>query len=367
MNRKAKQEKIVKAYLFRGDDDYRKQQELAKLLQSLVVADFADFDLEQMEGDSATADRVITGLNVPAFSQGRRVVLVKHANKMPAEEQQKLASHLGKTPDSNCLVLVNPAAEKSEGRVKKGSEVVGELSRAVRKVGEVKEFGRMRANEAEAFARSMFAQAGKKIDAGAVKAFVQRVGTDSSVIVSEGQKLIDYAGDSDRISAQDIVTVTSETPEEKIFKLVDAIGARNQAGALKLLDELFETGDDPNADAPRTLATIARQFRLIWQARLLAEAGVRGFDKASVPADVKAMLPSDPNILDLVARQYWQRGRLNAQASAFTRTELARCFEVIARADKALKGIEGGIEDPQAVMELLVLELARNRRSRRAS
>ena len=59
---------------------------------------------------------------------------------------------------------------------------------------------------------------------------MQRVGLDFAVIDTEARKLIDYSGDSEQITSADVSLVTSETPEEKVFKMVDAVAARN-AGA----------------------------------------------------------------------------------------------------------------------------------------
>jgi DNA polymerase-3 subunit delta len=352
----------AKAYLIAGDDDFRKQRELEDLLGKLVEPDFADFDLERLEGDTATADRIMAGLAIPPFSSPRRVVLVKFANKMRDEEQDKLATVLERAPDSGCLILVTPAPEKSDGKPRKGSEVKGELSKAVRKLGRVirvaEKRGREGGADARQFAQSLFVQAGKKIEPAALSEFVQRVGLDYSILDSEARKLIDYSGDSDTISKQDVIEVSSETPEEKIWKLVDAIGAKTPDQAMRFLDELFDTGDRPDAQAPKTLSSIARQFRLIWQAKVLVSAGVEAFKKDSVPEDVRALLPSSPDIFDLVSRQNWQQDRLKSQAARFTRDQLARCFEAIADADAMLKGIEGDVEDPRMIMELLVLRLA---------
>lgn len=352
-----------RAYLLRGDDDFQKNKYMEDLVKKLVSPDFSDFDLEPMEGNTTTSDRVMAGLGVPPFGNGKRTVLVRYANKMDTQEQEKLAERLGKIPASSCLILVNPAAEKTDGKPKKGSEVVGALSRAVRKVGTVQEFGggtgREKSMRAREFAQSLFKNAGKRLDSQAMTLFLQRSGSDFSIINSEARKLIDYSGDSQTISVRDVSAVTSETPEEKIFKLIDAVAAKSQSKALQFLAELFEAGDNPDGDAPKTLAVLARQFRLIWQAKMLQEAGVHTFSKSMVPDHLKAQLPSDPNLLDLVARQNWQGERLSQQARRFKRQDLMRCFAAIAKADLMLKGIEGNIEDSRMVMELLVIEIAR--------
>lgn len=363
----------ARAYLLKGDDDFQKQQHLDKLLASLVSGDFADFDLEHMEGDSTSCERIMAGLGVAPFGSTRRVVLVKYANKIHPDEQEKLAVQVLKTPASACLVLVNPAADKVDGRPKKGSEVIGDLSKAVRKIGEVIEFGggtnKEKQTKAREFAQSLFAQAKKKLDARAMSLFLERAGADFTVISSEGQKLIDYSGDNPSISAQDVMAVTSETPEEKVFKLVDAIAARNQAAALRLMDELFETGDDPKADAPKTLSNISRQFRFIWQAKILMEAGVNmslgyggRFQKESVPASVQAMLPSDTNLLDELVKKGWQGEKIARQARPLSRADLIRCFNAISKTDMTLKGMGDDMDDPRLAMDLLVIELAKANR-----
>jgi len=362
MSPAAKTTESPRAYLIAGDDDFRKQRELDDLLGKLVAPDFADFDLERLEGDTATADRVMAGLGIPPFSSPKRVVLVKYANKMDENEQKKLAGRLEGVPESGCLVLISPAPEKADGKPKKGSEVIGDLSRAVRKIGKVirveEKKGRDGTADARQFAQSLLAQAGKRIDNAALTQFIQRVGMDFSIIGTEAQKLIDYAGDSNTITAADVAKVTSEMPEEKVFKLVDAIAARKPDLAMMHLNALFETGDRPESEAPKALSNIARQFRLIWQAKMLIAAGfrdLRHIGKDSVPEDLRAMLPTSPNIFTIAD---WQRERLEPQAARFTREQLVRALEAIAEADAALKGIEGDVEDPRVIMELLVLRLA---------
>ena len=352
-----------KAYLIAGDDDFRKQRELDSLLAELVAPDFADFDLEHVDGDTATADRVMAGLGIPPFSSPRRVVLVKYANKMDDDEQKKLSAQLGRMPASGCLVMMSPAPDKVDGKPRKGSEIIGDLSKAIRKVGKVirvgGESGREKSETTRAFAQSLFEEAGKKIDSASLTAFTHRVGSDFLIMSSEARKLVDYVGDSDKITARDVAEVTSETPEEKVFKMVDAIGAKRPAEAMKLLDELFETGDKPENDAPKVLSNIARQFRLVWQAKMLIASGVRVFGKDAVPESARALLPSSPNILELVTRQHWQEDRLKRAAANWSREDLVRCFQLVAKTDAMLKGIEGDIDDARMAMELLVLGLAR--------
>ena len=355
-----------RAYLLRGDDDYQKNEGLQKLLSELVSGDFGDFDFEQMDGDTATSDRIMSGVCIPPFGSVRRVVLIKHAQRMDEGQQIKLAPNLQKIPASGCLIMTTPAPDKADGRIKKGSEVVGELSRAVRKVGKVNEYGGGKQKERDAaakeFAKSLFAEGSRKIDAAALELFIRRVGNDFSTVNSESRKLIDYSADTGKITQESVVAVTSEAPEDRIFTLIDATAEKNQALAMELLDDIFQVGADPNAEAPRTLAMIARQFRYLQQTRLILDSGKRTLKKDSLPDSIIDLLPSSENVTDLVNRQYWQEGKLLKQAGKLVEKDIIAAFEALSRCDLRLKGA-GGVDDPRMAMELLVCELSNPARS----
>jgi|YNPBryBLVA2012_1023415.scaffolds.fasta_scaffold07177_3 DNA polymerase III delta subunit len=355
--------KISRAYLLKGDDDFQKQQVLEKLLSEVVTPDFADFDFEQLEGDCVDSDRIINALSVMPFGSTRRTVLIRYANKMDPVEQERLAELLPTTPESACLIMVTPAPEKIDNRPRKGSEVIGALSTAIRKVGQVLDIGggqkRDKTDAARKFALTVFNEAGKKIAEPALGAFLSRVGSDFSVINTEAQKLIDYSGDTTQITSDDVAAVTSETPEEKIFKLIDSIGARDKPSALRNLSDMMGDEESARGNASKTLATIARHFRLLWQMRFLMEHNVRELTRDGVPENLQSALPSQPNLLDLLSRQAWMKQRLLSQCRHFSEVELARAFAAIERADFQLKGTEGENENPSLVMELLVLDLVR--------
>ncbi len=352
----------IKAYLFRGDGDYQKAIALKELLASIVDPDFSDFDMEELEGNNSTCDRVMAGLNVPPFGSPRRIVLMRYANKMDKEEQKKLAEKIASAPDAGLLIMHTPAADKVDGKPAKGSDVVGELSKAIRKVGKVWEMpplkGKAGIAETKQFAQSLFNKAGCKIDPDALELLQTRVGFDFNIIGTEVEKLIRYAGDKAHVTRRIVAEVTCETPEERIFNLVDAIGNQSQAQSLHLLENVFEYGGDPRGEAPRALSMISRQIRLIWQVKVLQEARVRGLSKDGVPEQIAQQLPSVGNVFDFLATKAWLGPKLLNQASAFTFPQLIRCFEEIERADLVLKGIEQGPDDARLVMDLLVVNLA---------
>ncbi|HEX2999073.1 MAG TPA: hypothetical protein VHR86_02395 [Armatimonadota bacterium] len=77
------------------------------------------------------------------------------------------------------------------------------------------------------------------------------------------------------------------------------------------------------------------------------------------------LLPHDrsTSVMSQVNRPFL-REKLLRQAGAFSWGALRRGMERVLAADLAFKGIEGDVDDPRLVLEMLVLELASSGRSR---
>jgi DNA polymerase III delta subunit len=89
------------------------------------------------------------------------------------------------------------------------------------------------------------------------------------------------------------------------------------------------------------LPMIARQVRLVWQAKAQME---------GIP-DAELKEPSAARLGD------WQKQKLQRQARAFTWAALEDAMVVLFETDLAIKGIEERGEDPRALLETLILRL----------
>lgn len=352
---------VDRAFAYHGADDAQKRAAVGRLVAETVDADFRDYDLESLYGPDVTADRLMAAAGQAPLASNRRLVVVSQANDIPNSEQQAIAERLERVPDSACIVFVTPAPEIQDGKPKKGSELHVDLMKAVRKIGKAVDFPLMRDQQATQLVQSLVNQAGKIISSSSAAAIVRRCGTDSGVLAMEVAKLASFVGDSKSITDADVEFVTTQTVEEKIFALMDAVGSKDAAQALGHLRPLLSGGGNVQGEALRTLVMLARHFRQIWQARALIDAGCRVIAPGAVPEHCEAILPED-NILK--ARD-WQLRKFIAQARNFTMAELVRAFDRIAAVDLALKGIEGKIGDPAMALELLVVELSTRQENRR--
>lgn len=341
-----------------GPEAGRKNTEAQRLLQSAVDPDFADFDAETMDGNNLAADRVLSAVGTVPLGVGKRAALVRDTQQMEPEEQKRLAAGLARIPASGFLVLHTGTPVVEDGKTKRQSVVATELLNAVKKVGQVTEFALPKAEDVRPFLVSEARRQGKTLAPDALTLLSQLPGDDLNRVGSELEKAILHAGSSVTITGADVEATLSRSPDDVIFKLCDAVGARKTSEVLGYVSTLFRSGGRPDSVAPRVLVLLARQFRLIAQFRYLGEQRMAGRNAGPVTPEVLALLPSDgAGAMASNPRMSWMSDKYISQARHFTLAELTHRMERILAADLALKGIERAGEAPQAVLQRLVVEL----------
>lgn len=341
--------------LLTGADGARKSAEARRLLLAHVDADFADFDSETLDGNTATADRVLAAASLAPFGSGGRAVWVRDTQQMDAEEQRRVAGGLDKIAASGLLILHTGAPIYEEGKVKRASVVGTELAAAAKKWGKALDFPLPRAEDARGWVQSIAKNLGKSLTADALSLLSQLPSEDLPRMETEITKAAAHAGDAPSISAADLEATLSRSPDDVIFKLCDAVGSRRASEAMGHVSTLFKSGGRPDAIAPRALVLLARQFRLLAQFRYLADQRLTG---GNLPPETAALLPSDGAASILAnPRMQWMSKKYVDQARRFSGGELAHRLELLLQVDLALKGIVPGGDSPKALMQRLIAEL----------
>ena len=345
--------------LLTGPEAGRKAREAADLVRAYVAADWADFDSETLDGKTATADRALANVATAPMGEGRRVVLVRDTQQMDAEEQKRLAAGLSRIPASGLLILHTGAPVVEEGKTKRGSIVAIELTNAVKKTGgRVLDFGLPRAEDLRGWLLGESKRLHKTLAPDALALLGQLSGEDQLRAGTELAKAAAHAGDAPTITVADVEATLSRGPDDVIFKLCDAVGARRTAEALGHVATLFQSHSRPEAVAPRTLVLLARQIRLLAQFKYLAGKNLVGRNAPPLPPETAKLLPTDGAAATLAnPRTSWMADKYAAQARNFSGAELLERMEKLLQADLALKGILPGGDSPRLVLQRLVLEL----------
>ena len=248
-----------------------------------------------------------------------------------AGDPAPLAAYL-RDPTPGTALVFEAARFDFEGDDKRKQERVRKFYAAVPEVVELRRYSTQDAHsEAQALAR----QAGLRLDPAALGLLVEALGADIARIAVEIEKLALYAGNRP-LNAEDIAALAPEARAATIFALVNALGRRDRARALEILDTLTREGEY----LPLALAFLSTQFRMALTAR---EAGLKSpqqiqghFAKMGVP------------MWGSRAEQVYQT------ASKFAKPQLERAMKLIFEADRGLRDAR---PDDRIVMERFVLKL----------
>lgn len=335
-----------------------KEEARAALVRRAISPDFADFDYEELDATRLGPAEVLSAACQMPFGSERRLVVVRGMEQWRdrgrSADCERLAAGLTGLPSAACLVLI-ALAEEEEARRK--TAVNARLDAAVRDAGGLVVCRGLRGDALVEWVIDRFRSEGKQIGRDAAEQLIHLAGEEMRPIEQEIQKLVCYAGDDSRITLVSVNAVTSAEPEDAVFAAVDAIVRRQPDRALSLIGELHRCDPRPQAVAGKLLALVTRQYRMLFQARVLLDRRVSARSVRAIPEEIAADLPQEGNIVQVAYRAT----DLFAQAKGYRLSDIAWAFDRLLACDLANKG---GAEDagafgadPRRNLDILVVEL----------
>lgn len=280
------------------------------------------FNDEVLDGKTATGRRIIEAANTIPMMARARFILVRRVDDLAAAELESLLNYLNTPCETTCLVLT---ADKIDGRSK--------LATVCKKKGFWVDAGALKPADIRGFIGDEAKARGTRIDANAVAALADSLGTDLAAIDDALERLSLYVGDKGVIDSAAVEACVTRIRVDSIWSLVDAVGARDARKALTAATSLLADREPPL----RILAMVARQLRMVARMRHGLQSGLSPEDAAR----------------DAGAPPFKARDMATA-AKRFTNPDLALAFGVLAETDLALKGSR---VPPETVLEAALLRL----------
>ncbi len=341
-----KRKELAPAYLFLGAEAYQGRRCREGLIDAALPPEGRENGLSQYDLSESSLVQVVDDARSLSLFAAERVILATSAEaalpRQKADEDDEssgaadgannLAEYLN-DPSPGVTLLFEATRFAFEGEEKKKLERVRKFYSAVRDVVELEPFS---IDEARAEARTIARSAGISIDPAALELLVEALGGDVARIAVEMEKLALFTGTGRAVSVDDITALVPDARSATIFALVNALGRRDRARGLEILDTLCREGEY----LPLALSFLSTQFRLALVAR---ESGLRSpqqiqghFSRAGVP------------MWSSRAEQVYQT------VSKFSKEKLERGMQLIFAADRDLRSAR---PDDRIVMERFVLEL----------
>lgn len=313
-------------YFFHGEDSFL----IEEALRAIKVKAFAGSSMESLNSHIFYANAMDTddllgeAMTMPAMCP-KRVIVVKGAESLKADQQKALMDYLNDPSPSTCLIFVSNASKAGTSAFFKLLAKKGYIERVWQKYDD----------DMKRWIHSQVRGAGKEITAEAVVKLMQIAGKGLGEVKGELEKIILFVGEAKRINIADVESAGMDVKEENVFSLTDAIGAKDASSAFKIYTKL--TTEPPLM----LLGSIARQMRILMRIKELKESGTPS-------ARIASMLGLFPKY----AAKYIE------SSSRFSFEELVGIFKKLSRVDLQLKGGIGGGKLPHGiVITRLIMEL----------
>lgn len=326
-------------------DDFRLHEAYVALRAQLDTDGMLATNTTVLPPRGLTPGELIQHLSTIPFLAAARVVTVQGlivtlgSRRGVMDQWQPLVDFLGVMPDTNHLVLLEPAPDRDDRQALERSPLFRALRAMpgadVREFRALRLFGRDSGNEVARWVLERAALHGVPLERTAAEAMSELLGADLWALASELDKLAQYTIGRP-ITVADVRALTPAAREAGMFDLVDAAVEGRTPVALRLLRQMLEEGSETPL---QILSMIARQLRNLVRAAELVE------QRAPQPAIGEAT----------GVHNQWALGKLIRQAQTLGRTGTEEALREAERTDFAVK--TGKLEESLA-LELLLCRLA---------
>ncbi|MBI1756553.1 MAG: DNA polymerase III subunit delta [Fimbriimonas ginsengisoli] len=338
----------------------------ARAFQDLLTEMGSDMETQEREGfvggESEPRDWAGAAGTAP-FLADKRIVVVRHLLRAgpsqsltPAERDKafklmfaRAESAFASLPETALLILIaddelgDDRKQRDLAKPRKGWE------ECVAKAGGHVESFKIEPKQARELLRAESERVGLHMQEQVLSELIEMCGANLSRSMEELEKLALYCPEGSTVSTKDLRDVVVPSREWGVFKLVDAAIGGQAGEALRQLRILLASANKTEDAALRNIfPNVQRMLRLVWQARVCLDAGVRPNSEAIQDAlPKKNYLPKE---------QEFVQGKAMRLARRLSFAELASCFEVVADADARLKGLKPSASSMET-LERMTLEL----------
>lgn len=332
---------IGSLYLFYGLEGYLKRNFTEQIEKKLLTGDFILLNKVVLEGKTA-ASAIIDNCQTPPVFSDRKLVIVKNSGMFKGAKKSgdagkkagnagnsskktgdELTDFLQSVPEHVCLLFVETEIDK---RLK--------IVDLIKTHGLIVGFDNKKPVELASWVMKRMKELGHEADSRTAAMIVEYCESGMDDILNEVKKLCSYAGERIKITGSDVEKVCTKSVKSRVFDLTDAIGAKQTAKALSLLNDM----DVLKEPMPKVMYMIARQFRQLVQVKLLTGDGAN-----------QAQIASHFKMPPFIA------GKLLKQAQSFSMDKLEKAITTGLELDLAIK--TGQLRD-RAAIELMITGLS---------
>ncbi|EPR13168.1 DNA polymerase III subunit delta [Ruminiclostridium papyrosolvens] len=270
LKKELKESKLQNIYLFYGQEDYLIKYYMNAIANLIVDEETKDLNYVYLEGKKDTETLIANCETMPVFSE-KKLVVARNSGFFKSKkggsegfdkksENNKLTDYIENMPPYTCLVFVEQEVDK---RIK--------LVNTIKKKGLVVEFDYQKPADLVKWVVKVFKSHKKTIDTIAASYIVENSEYSMVELLNEIDKIVNFTGEKQHISIEDVQSVCTKTIKSRIFDLTDAVAEGNISKALMLLNDMASLKEPMQ----KIMYMIVRQIRMVYRMKLLKQQGMR--------------------------------------------------------------------------------------------
>ncbi|MBT4516317.1 MAG: DNA polymerase III subunit delta [Candidatus Komeilibacteria bacterium] len=246
-------------FFYYGQDSFRANQKVRAIKNKFKEkVDPSGHNVQHLDGELISPDDFFQAVSVMGFLADKKLIIIKNIfdNKKLKDWQDQLIKFLdgqADSPDENYIIFLQTS--KPDSRLK--------LYKKLSKLKFSEEFEILKPVQLKTWVQKQFSKHSKTINLPALELLITYVGNNLWQINNEINKLVSFTKND--VSEEDIRALVQAKVDENIFNLIDAIGNKNKALALQLIEEKLDSG----VNHQYILTMIIRQYRLLIKAKSL--------------------------------------------------------------------------------------------------
>lgn len=257
-------------YLFSGKEELMIKTKIDKLVSSFTTNQFniTSYDMQQNNVAMAIQDAL-----TPPFLADNKVIIINNPiflTKQKSEIEHRtdfLIDYLNNPLDTTILIINASGIE-----IDHNNEVYKLLSQKA-ELSETRELSDV---EMKGWLKRKFGIAGKDISDEAVNEFFERIDWNLLVASNEFEKVLNYVGERENVTIDDVTKVVVKEIETDVFSLLRALEEGKKKKIILIYQDLVKAGNDPT----KLLALVSKSLRETYNVIVMLEASYKQVDIA---------------------------------------------------------------------------------------
>jgi DNA polymerase-3 subunit delta len=258
-------------HLFHGDDELTRSDALAQWKNKLGDPALASLNTTVLDGRKLNLSSLTHACETLPFMATQRIVIVENFwSKFEAPKEGRSKEKQPKISAADAALIQGlkqylPHLPETTHLIFLESQRLSPTNPAFKTLpsDSVKEFQAPPESGLGRWIEQRMKAKGGAITPQAAQELARLVGNELRQLDQELEKLLAYVNFQRPVTLNDVRQVASVTHTINVFALVDAIGSRQRAHAVRYLHELLESGASPSY----LLTMIERQFRILLQVK----------------------------------------------------------------------------------------------------